>query len=109
MDSIDKEPKPLAHILYMSKKTFFIVLVTVLTLIIIGSVYFVYKKYKKPKQTQLEKNIEAVAQKAASITTTPEEKQKMIESLKKQESFTLPPKEAKNADEDLINQFLKNQ
>lgn len=109
MDPINKESTPFAHKLYMSKQTLSFVISVLIVLIISGGLYWFYKKNSKPKKTQIEQYTENVAQRAASIKTTPEEKQKMVEDLKKQESFTVSPKEVKNADEDLVNEFLKNQ
>lgn len=108
MDPIHKEPTSFAYRLYMSKKTLSFIISGIIVLVVLGSIFWVYKKNQKPKQTQIEKSVEAVAQKAASISTTDEEKQKMLEILNKQESITVSPEESKTADEDLVNQFLKN-
>lgn len=108
MDPIQKESTSFAYRLYMSKKTLSLIISGIIVLAVLGTIFLIYKKNQKPKQTQIEKSVEAVAQKAASISTTDEEKQKMLETLNKQESVTVSPEESKTADEDLINQFLKN-
>lgn len=109
MDPIHKESTSFAYHLYMSKKTLSLIISGIIILVVFGAIFWIYKKNQKPKQTQIEKSVEAVAQKAASISTTDEEKQKMLETLKKQETVTVSPEESKTADEDLVSQFLKNQ